>query len=236
MRQKDTNLPAIIDIAIDFLYLPITTDPQFPTIAKHPFTDSIIIGMPDKKGKLTAVNLSEKDALAQWEKSMEDWIRKTENPIFLMARISKSYRLAFLKYTEKYMSAQTLGKMLRDAWQTSEFPGSDPNLSQKQLCKLFRESDKSSLMSSEELYNYEKLPETLRVWRGVRSEKKQDIYGMSWTLNIEQAQWFANRFGQQGKVYTTEIQKENILACINIGGEHEIIVDSSKLKNVVEDK
>ena len=54
---------------------------------------------------------------------------------------------------------------------------------------------------------------------------------MSWTLDEEKAKWFATRFDSDMQVvYSTTIQKLDILAYFTERGENEIVVDPDTLK------
>lgn len=70
----------------------------------------------------------------------------------------------------------------------------------------------------------------LPVYRGVSLKGK--VKGFSWTEDIERAEWFARRFGS-GKVYKALIPPDGILASFSSRGENEIVVDPSKLRNIV---
>jgi hypothetical protein len=47
---------------------------------------------------------------------------------------------------------------------------------------------------------------------------------LSWTLDRERAEWFANRFDQKGIVIEKAIGKEEIVAYFSGRGDQEIIV------------
>jgi hypothetical protein len=47
---------------------------------------------------------------------------------------------------------------------------------------------------------------------------------LSWTLDKNQAKWFANRFEKDGVVLEKRISKKNIVAYFNGRNEEEVIV------------
>lgn len=163
---------------------------------------------------------------------MEHVIRKITDPMLLLSRVSKGYRLAFIKYVNDYLSIEDLSRLLRFAWRSVEFPNQDPNFSHSQLCQLFKECPKKLLMHTEELATYNKLPKTIHIYRGVTSGKKKDIMSLSWTTDHDMAVWFSKRFGNKGFVCEADIAKEDILAYWDLNNEAEVIVDFKKLKDV----
>ena len=82
---------------------------------------------------------------------------ESSNQLFYM--VTKSYRLAFLKYAAGYLSERDAASALNFVWTTSEAPNSDPNLSRRELLALFRSVSPSLLMDKEELQVYEELPD-----------------------------------------------------------------------------
>ncbi|MBR3791739.1 MAG: hypothetical protein IKK18_03470, partial [Clostridia bacterium] len=75
-------------------------------------------------------------------------------------------------------------------------------------------------------------PDVITVYRGVTSYNNKKIKVLSWTIDPEVAKWFANRYQQQGQVYTATISKKHILAYFGGRNEAEVIVDPSKLNDI----
>ena len=234
MRVKSTRLNDVIETAILFLYLPIQPNRSFPSVVQHPFTNAPISAL-NVDGSMRMLDLMKPNDLQLWQKEMEQVIRKITDPMLLLSRISKGYRLAFIKYVNDYLSVEDLARLLRFAWRSVEFPNQDPNFSHSQLCQLFKECSKELLMHKEELAAYNKLPKTIHIYRGVTSGKKKDIMSLSWTTDHDMAVWFSKRFGNKGFVCEADIAKEDILTYWDIQGESEVIVDPRKLQNVREE-
>lgn len=197
----------------------------------HPFTNAPISAL-NVDGSMRMLDLMKPDDLQLWQKEMEHVIRKITDPMLLLSRVSKGYRLAFIKYVNDYLSIEDLSRLLRFAWRSVEFPNQDPNFSHSQLCQLFKECPKKLLMHTEELATYNKLPKTIHIYRGVTSGKKKDIISLSWTTDHDMAVWFSKRFGNKGFVCEADIAKEDILAYWDLNNEAEVIVDFKKLKDV----
>ena len=92
------------------------------------------------------------------------------------------------------------------------------------------------MMNEEELSEFEKLPVSIKVWRGVaanRSRNEFEFLGNSWTLDYEQAFWFTDRKGFAQKeyplVYGLTINKEDVLSYFSRGNESEILIDYTKI-------
>lgn len=55
---------------------------------------------------------------------------------------------------------------------------------------------------------------------------------MSWTTDIEKAEWFAKRWDKNSKVYSAKVSKDDVLALFSSRGESELVVDYMKLRNI----
>ena len=131
--------------------------------------------------------------------------------------LTKPYRLVFLKYAEPYLSQKDFSRILADAWTQTEAPHNDPNL-----------------MEIDEYKQFKELENTVTVYRGVTPYNADNLKGLSWTLNPETAEWFANRFGDDGTVYEAQIEKSHIYAYFSSRNESEIIVDPKYLTDITE--
>ena len=127
-----------------------------------------------------------------------------------------------------------MSKILADIWISTESPNLDPNMSKSKLLSLFRKANPSELMSEEELNTFNQLEDAVTVYRGVTSYNADNIKALSWTLDYDKAEWFANRFGEEGIVYEAEIEKSHILAFFNRRNESEVIVNPKYLMDIEE--
>lgn len=119
-----------------------------------------------------------------------------------------------------------------EIWTHVEFVGKTPDVSQSALVRYFKKADKRAMMSDEENGVLVNLPEKVTVYRGVQERSEKSIKGLSWTLDIDVAKWFASRLGQEGYVYESIISKEHILAYFGQRGESETVVDPNQLHDV----
>ena len=234
-RRKTTDIESIKATAIEFTYIPLEPTFELPFLVKHPCTNSRYVPLRDDAGEIYAADLFNEADLSKWQSMLENQIRSTDELTSIYTMFEKTYRLALLKYTESYLSADDLSKVLRFIWCTTEFPNGDPNLSKAKLCKLFSECVPSELMTPDELQAYEQFPDIVHVYRGVRTGLERDAHSLSWTINPQKAAWFAHRFNtaeKQGIVFEADSSKSDILAYFDIGGEDEVVVRPSKLQNI----
>jgi hypothetical protein len=77
-------------------------------------------------------------------------------------------------------------------------------------------------MDEQELETLKSLDNELVVYRGCVKNLNEN--GLSWTLDKNQAKWFANRFEKDGVVLEKRISKKNIVAYFNGRNEEEVIV------------
>lgn len=252
--RKITDLRGIKDTAKVFLHMKIEETKFSPLVIKHPFTDSAMVCLSQTDGEIAFANIMEDTkAFTLWKEQVEKQIDTAEdvfgvyhlvperNPAakpFLRSKntdlMTKSYLLAFLKYTESYLSREDFSKMLADIWIRTEAPNLDPNFKQKELLDLFRKSKQEEMMTEDEIETLRSLPETVSVYRGVTSYNAGKVKALSWTLDQKVAQWFANRFGENGTVYEAEISKEHILALFKGRNEWEVIVEPDHLLQLSE--
>ena len=208
-------------------------DPQptkfSPMIVKHPFSDSGITAI--KTGdEYQMVNLmDDTSALAQWRQQIRENIDQAEKPIHIYMGITKPYRLAFLKYAMPYLSRTDFSEYLADAWVICEEPNRDSNFTKQQLLGLFQKADPQLLMTEEEYRQFQALEDTVTIYRGVTTYNAGRAKSLSWTLKRETAEWFAHRFGENGKVYQAQIDKSHIYALFTSRNEAEVIVDPKYL-------
>lgn len=77
------------------------------------------------------------------------------------------------------------------------------------------------------------LPEVVTLYRGEGAKSTPLEKALSWSLSPEQAHFFANRFGSDGKVFQAEIARDAILAYID-SSEEEVLVQYKDLANITE--
>ena len=140
--------------------------------------------------------------------------------------------MTFLKFVASYLSMEDYSAILSDAWIRSENPNNDPNLPQNKLIEMFMSADKTYLMTEEEQEIYEELPTVVTVYRGVTSYNADNVRALSWTLDEEVAEWFSERFDEDGTVYQANIHKNHVLAYFGGRNEAEVVVDPKFLFDI----
>lgn len=139
------------------------------------------------------------------DKDYHSFVFLHERPFRLMALI-ECWHLA---------SKQQKGLLVAATYVDAEMP----MVNQELWIKLFKQVGRTA-MSEEDVEYFESLPDEIEIYRGCLPEDKD---GISWTLSKEQAQWFANRFNQQGKVFTKKINKNQICTLLRYRQEEEVI-------------
>lgn len=98
------------------------------------------------------------------------------------------------------LDAQVWGAILRDTWQRGKIGCllMEASLPPKTLAAMFAEACADTLMEdsfgiSTESVIFKNLPEKFVIWRGVRANSNHRANGLSWTLDRNQACWFAYR-------------------------------------------
>jgi hypothetical protein len=81
-----------------------------------------------------------------------------------------------------------------------------------------------------------KMPNLIRVWRGMYSKKS--INGLAWTFNAERAEWFAKRalLGGRKKSFVASglVAKADVYAIFLGRGESEVVTERVNVETVRE--
>lgn len=147
------------------------------------------------------MNLLEREEdLDKWREQMRQLIDEGTSLSQIFSPVTAPYALTMLEFSCGYMSVSDFSRTLAKQWVREE----------REILKT--------------------LPDRLTVYRGVRSLKASAATGLSWTLDLSVAEWFAVRFGEQGVVYTAQVQKEDVLAYFE--REDEIILSPKPLTDI----
>jgi hypothetical protein len=132
----------------------------------------------------------------------------------------RPYRINIFKGIERELNDQAYWELLAEVWIDCENIWQN-KVEWKDLWNNGR-SEKQFAMVPEERETLERLPNELRIYRGIRDA--DNIDGLSWTLCREKAIWFARRF--RGNILlTATANKLDVHAFLNRRNEREIIVD-----------
>lgn len=222
---KRTNIKQIQEIATDFLYLKPEINPMLPILVMHPFFGDLYVFHGKKR-----INILEDEVeFAELRKGIEENIWKMNTVYGIISMIRTPYRLTFLKFIKKYLSLDDFSESLGWIYVGSENPNNDKNVSIPTLVRWFKQAKKESLMNEEELKGYNSLLDRFTLYRGVAVGRKWN--GISWTIDLDTAKWFANRFNegkQKGYVLQAEISKKDVLAYFSRRNEKEIVCKPKK--------
>lgn len=224
------SLDTVKEAAKALLYTDLHETPFSPIIVQHPFASSGFIAIRENEETCMLNILESLENLDRWHKFICTLIDKASCFSDIFYLINQPYRLFFMSTVMKIIEKQEFSHYLIRAYTDDEYPSS--NIDRRSLLKMFRYADRDALMDSEELEMLEKLPEIVRIYRGVQSHNKKYARAMSWTLSAKTARWFADRYKQKGVVYSADIPREYILALCDGRDESEIIVDPKHLINI----
>ena len=222
--SRETNLDAIKELLINFLYLDIRKTELSPLIVSHPIFSS---GTIFYKGHL--FDLFNSDDLSEILKYYAERFYRIATVEQCFSNLRSLYYLTFLKYIEPYLSLKDFSYYLAFAWIAEEDPNNDVNVSTDLAVKWFKSSDKQSLMTAKEYVRYSGLPKHLTLYRGISKDRNPD--GLSWTESYEKALWFANRFGK-GYVLTGDANSADVLAYFNRRDEDEIVISPKSINDI----
>jgi hypothetical protein len=138
--------------------------------------------------------------------------------MYLHVVVERPWRMSTLErmYERGRIDRGKLADLLPGIWTDTELPST--NLDDPAY--LWREVD----FATDDEEAWEALPETMTVYRGGPEG------GISWTLDRERAQWFADRFGVGHPLWTTAVTKAQVFGFLTGRGEQEIILDPDEVE------
>lgn len=226
------------EVAKSLLWLDVEPHPTIPFIATHPVFESM--HLMNKQGEIIDA-LNDEEKLNEIRADYEQRIDKTEEfSDFFVWLIRKPYILCFIKFCYQYGAIELweCGYYLMQQWCRIENIGTDANVKKvtirKWLVALSEMDDntKHKAMGEEEWKRYCSLPDTLTLYRGVRTNEDEAIKGLSWSRSKDTAKFFANRYGKEGYIYQATVKKEDVFFTEYGRNEQEYIVDYKKLTDI----
>jgi len=200
-------------------------DPEFGIIS-HPLTN---YGMILDEGKrLVAINPENEAWARAW---LLDSVTNNAGSVSgVVFRCHTPYRIQIAVLLRHVVPEEEWPSLAHDVWTQTEFPHQQKN---EVLIKLFEKVPPALLMDERDYAAYERLPKNITVYRGLQG-KRARVEGLSWTLDLGIASWFANRFGQHGQVFKAVIPKKDVFFFTNARGEREVVLDPRELRKVGE--
>ena len=168
-----------------------------------------------------------------------DLIDKTKDIVGMYIYVRSPYKLLWFSLVKDYLSEEDFAHYIEDCWISEENPNQDVNVSRKQSLSWFKMANKKLLMNEEDYKHWEELPKQVHIYRGVSIGHEE--YGLSWTDDIDKAEWFMNRFNkkdkdgnvtQTGYLLEAVVPKDMIVAYFNTRSEAECLLDVFKAKRM----
>lgn len=228
--MSQTNMKEVKCVAKWLLFTDVHTTEYSPMIVHHPFASSGFMMLPGTNEILDIT--ASMESREKWRDYLGKKIDEAKSAYEIFLMLNKTYALTFIKYAKDGLSAAEFSEILADAWIKAEAPNMDVNVSKTELVGLFSQADKQSLMTESEQKRFADLTETVTVYRGVTSYNAKNVRALSWTLDRSKAEWFAHRFGEDGKVYQAQINKADILAIFTSRNESEVVLNPRKLQQL----
>lgn len=228
--RKETDMNSIIKYACTLLYMDLQPG-SYPGTIKHPFFNSVAACLPSEND-FEFLDITVKKNLCRVQKYIEEQLNNTTTYEQLLFFINKPYLPVFFKHTYALLSEEDFGKSLSEIWCLVEFTNSDPDISPQEFLSLFQRANPIFLMEPDELKVLQSLPDEITIYRG--SKPNTSLTALSWTINPDVAQWFADRFEKNGTVYEAKISKKDVLAYFNGREEEEIIANFNKIYDIRE--
>ena len=217
-----TDLRKIREATELLLLVPFSIIEDIPFFVHHPIFDTTTVYLKHDDNE-RYYNLLDKD---DYNIIIHDYRERIMNASVLGCYMimRTAYKLTWVKYCQDYLSEEDLAHYVAHAWVEQENPNQDANCSIPYLTRLFKSCNKEYLMTKKDYQTYQNLPDEITVYRGVAVNRNPN--GLSWTPNLEIAEWFAQRFNskdEKGYVQTATISKDKVLAYFNTRNEDEIV-------------
>lgn len=195
-----------------------------PIRVSHPFIEEGV-SFNLKTGEV--INLLEDEETLKKEKAVRLKRMRNMSPLQIVFCVSKPYRMLYLSLAFPYLSKKERSEIMHEVWISVENINGNINVSQIEILKMLRKCNQKYLMGQENYEAYENLPGTFTVYRGLQENAQED--GLSWTLSKDVAEWFANRFDNEGEIIEKMVHKTEVIAYFNDRDEEEIVLDIKKV-------
>lgn len=182
------------------------TDGPLGRFLNHPLVQDIMV---DAAPGFANARLKQKKEQLQRAIENKDW----SSFIFIHERPYRFDALEEAVYTHEVDSP---GELIRQVWIDSE------NIHQNYEAWGDLIRDYGVTMSDDDKKAFDKLPEEFTIYRGCTPAGDT---GYSWTVDENQAVWFAERFEhEEARVISSRIKKSNVRAFLAGRGESEVLV------------
>jgi hypothetical protein len=158
--------------------------------------------------------------LKEKQEKLKQALRDKDYSTYVFAH-ERPYRLNGFGEVQDLLGDVEYWELLADIWTDSE--NIHQNKDVWELCLSSHRTARERFMSAEERKHFNRLPETLTIFRGCQRRNRN---GLSWTLERDKAAWFAQRFSHGGKpiVLEKQVNKADVFAYKDNRNEREIIL------------
>ena len=132
----------------------------------------------------------------------------------------RPYRVDAFKEIQELLEDSEYWHLLGQIWTDTE--NGWANLEDWKKLFSSRRPKRSYLMDWDEQMALDSLADRVTIYRGCQKGLNEN--GISWTLKRDKAEWFATRFGKDGKVLEMRINKSRILAVFTGRNEFEVVI------------
>ncbi|MBY6842869.1 hypothetical protein [Clostridium botulinum] len=166
------------------------------------------------------INFRVKEQIRQRESIHQRCIKNKEY-IRLFCLIDKPYRFLFYQQLFNDIPDEQKYEVFKDIYTSCEYGFN--NLSREFLEEVFKYNKANKNWFDEDI---------ITIYRGEGDLSTSCDEAYSWTIDIDVARWFAERFNSEGKVYKGYIKQDHILDYIEDRNEKEILVFPEDVFNV----
>jgi hypothetical protein len=206
-----------------WLYLRAHTKPR-DVFYSHPIFNGCVTIDPETNN---LVDLSIDENYNRIMERIKTKVYAAENLLELFSLLRKPYLISFLDYVQEHLTDQEFSERLGVFWNLVEYPHQHGI---RKLLRMWKRTTPEMVMTLRgDIKGFKSLSENITVYRGLQ-DKKAKVRGLSWSIDIEKAKWFANRWNKPGDVWAAEISKKDCFAYYD--DEKEVVVNPYCLKNL----
>ncbi|HCL4447207.1 TPA: hypothetical protein N2D16_002812 [Clostridium botulinum] len=166
------------------------------------------------------INFKVREQIEQRERIHQRCIENKEY-LRLFCLIDKPYRLLFYKKLFNNIPDEQKYEVFKDIYTSCEYGFN--NLSRDFLEEVFEYNKADKNWFDKDI---------VTIYRGEGELSTPYTEAYSWTVDIDVARWFAERFNKNGKVYKGYIRQEDILDYMGDRNEKEVLVFPEDVFNV----
>jgi hypothetical protein len=142
-------------------------------------------------------------------------------------RTEKRHHLDLLSAVHEAMTDAEYWRTLGEIWTLTEGPGRNRAFWVEFF--LADRGEREHLMEPEDHAALAQLPDSLKIYRGACPRHAR---GLSWTMDLPVAAWYADRFSSMGQAYilSATLPKRKVLAYFNTRHEYEVVIDARRIR------